>query len=126
GVTPRQSINIACRAMTSAKALTRATEDCARCKRVKIINCLGTTAMRTKAAGAVAPPPLGTTAYRVRNAGADGAGDPLCRISNYSRPQRSEVTRVEGRNMTSRCYLVSCVSVKQAAPSRAKDLYLSD
>jgi len=28
--------------------------------------------------------------------------------------------------MTSRCYLVSCVSVKQAAPSRAKDLYLSD
>jgi hypothetical protein len=61
GVTPRQSINIACRAMTSAKALTRVTEDCARCSRAKIINRLGTGETATSKAKVSAPAALGTT-----------------------------------------------------------------
>jgi hypothetical protein len=38
GVTPRQSINIACRTLNAKKELTRAREDCSRCRHVKIVN----------------------------------------------------------------------------------------
>ena len=37
-VTPRQSINIKCRAMESTKLLARIRETCSRCSRVKIVN----------------------------------------------------------------------------------------
>jgi hypothetical protein len=42
GVTPRQSINIACRAMNLKKVLGRATDTCERCRRTKIVNYLST------------------------------------------------------------------------------------
>jgi hypothetical protein len=47
GVTPRQSINIKCRELSSRKALSRAQEDCARCRRDKIVNRLQGAAVPT-------------------------------------------------------------------------------
>jgi hypothetical protein len=41
GVRPRQAINQIARGMKSAKLLSRPTEDCARCRRPKIVNRLG-------------------------------------------------------------------------------------
>jgi hypothetical protein len=37
-ITPRQTINMACRALHSSKTLSRPRESCLRCKRVKIVN----------------------------------------------------------------------------------------
>ena len=42
GVKPRQAINLNSRAMAAGKALMRPTEDCARCRRAKIVNRLVT------------------------------------------------------------------------------------
>ena len=41
GVTPRQTINAYCRVLSSRKVVARATEDCARCGRTKIVNRVG-------------------------------------------------------------------------------------
>ena len=41
-VKPRQSINLNTRAMAGRKELMRPTEDCSRCRRTKIVNCLVT------------------------------------------------------------------------------------
>ena len=41
GVKPRQTINIQARELAKRKALSRAIEDCARCRRTKIVNRLG-------------------------------------------------------------------------------------
>jgi len=54
GVTPRQSINAECRLLSSRKLISRTTEDCARCRRIKIINHLpaGAHLMEASASGA--------------------------------------------------------------------------
>jgi hypothetical protein len=49
GVSPRQSINMNTRAMATAKRLSRAREDCSRCRRVKTVNRLGAPAVRPSA-----------------------------------------------------------------------------
>ena len=49
GIAPRQSINIACRALNAKKELSRAQEDCARCRRVKIVNRIGPLSAAAKA-----------------------------------------------------------------------------
>ena len=54
GVTPRQSINAECRLLSSMKALSRTTEDCARCRRPKIVNHLRPVTYRTEASASVA------------------------------------------------------------------------
>jgi hypothetical protein len=41
GVSPRQAINAKCRELSAARIVSRSMQDCARCKRVKTVNCLG-------------------------------------------------------------------------------------
>jgi hypothetical protein len=38
GVRPRQTVDAECRRMRASQILARATEDCARCQRIKLIN----------------------------------------------------------------------------------------
>ena len=61
-VTPRQSININCRAMESSKLLARMRETCLRCSRVKIVNRLGAGKAIEAEAGAMAVSPSPSSA----------------------------------------------------------------
>ena len=58
GITPRQAVNADCRRMSAGKTIARSTEDCARCRRVKIVNQLASAPV----AAARGPVPVPSTA----------------------------------------------------------------
>jgi hypothetical protein len=107
GVTPRQSINMNCRLLSSANSLTRGVEDCARCGRAKTVNRLG--------AQAFPAAHLQEGARKENPTASFGPTKTAARSFNRD-------ARFNDRS----CFLVSCVGKKRSCAAKASDLYISD
>lgn len=112
GVRPRQSINIACRALHASKSLLRPKEGCTRCGKTKIVNCLRQSI-----------PPKTSHAASAAQEVVRPASPP---IETKDKTDNTKPSRVAWTAAKQACFLVSCVSQKRNSGTKARDLYTSD